>query len=107
VLSAWPIIGEGADRLSPHRARLAMAVRTRNAHHRLREIQTRHWQALALSVGGEALWVEMVALVVAVDSAIAVVQGRRPADLSGGVWEAVTQGLREQVGRFMRGVVAG
>jgi serine/threonine-protein kinase HipA len=107
VLSAWPIIGEGADRLSPHRARLAMAVRTRNAHHRLREIQTRHWQALALSVGGEALWAEMVALVEAVESAIAVVEGRRPADLSGGVWEAVTQGMREQVGRFMRGVAAG
>lgn len=84
-----------------------MAVRTRNAHHRLREIQTRHWRALALSVGGEALWVEMVALVEGVESAIAVVEERLPADLSGGVWAAVTQGMREQVGRFMRGLVTG
>ncbi|MDZ7857277.1 type II toxin-antitoxin system HipA family toxin [Sphaerotilus sp.] len=107
VLSAWPIIGEGADRISPHRARLAMAVRTRSAHHRLREIQTRHWQALALSVGGEALWTEMVSMVERTDQAVAAVEQGVPADLSAAVWAAITRGLREQAARFRRGLTPG
>ncbi len=46
VLSAYPILGEGPDRLSPHRARMAMAVRGRDAHHRMRDIRRQHWQAM-------------------------------------------------------------
>lgn len=107
VLSAWPIIGEGADRISPHRARLAMAVRTRSAHHRLREIQTRHWQALALSVGGEALWAEMVSMVEQTDQAVTAVERGLPADLSAAVWDSITRGLLDQAARFRRGMTPG
>jgi len=56
VLSAWPVIGRGANRLDPHKVRLAMAVRSKNAHWKLAEIKARHWDAVSRAVGlGPAL----------------------------------------------------
>lgn len=46
VMSAWPVIGEGAGLLSEHKLRLAMAIRSTNAHWRMKEISRRHWLAL-------------------------------------------------------------
>lgn len=46
VLSAYPILGEGPGRLSPFRAKMAMAVRSENAHWRMRDILRRHWLAV-------------------------------------------------------------
>ncbi|MEF7615119.1 type II toxin-antitoxin system HipA family toxin [Aquincola sp. MAHUQ-54] len=46
VLSAYPVLGEGPGRLSPFKARMAMAVRAKNAHWKMREIQRRHWLAV-------------------------------------------------------------
>lgn len=49
VLSAYPVIGTGANQLSPFKAKLAMAVRSKNAHWIMRDIMRRHW----LDVGKE------------------------------------------------------
>jgi len=46
VMSAWPLIGEGPGLLSEHNIRLAMAIRSTNAHWKMKEIQRRHWLAL-------------------------------------------------------------
>jgi serine/threonine-protein kinase HipA len=43
VLSAHPFLGEGPGRLSPFRAKMAMAVRSKNPHWLMREIGRRHW----------------------------------------------------------------
>ena len=51
VISAWPIIGRGANQLDERKAKLAMAVRGRNPHWKLSEIQARHWDAVAKSAG--------------------------------------------------------
>lgn len=51
VMSAYPLLGEGAGRISPHRIRLAMAVRSRNAHWRVRDIRRRHWLELGRRYG--------------------------------------------------------
>ena len=40
-------MGRGANQLSPYKAKLAMAVRSKNVHWALRDIERRHW----LSVG--------------------------------------------------------
>lgn len=45
VLSVLPILGEGAGKLSPHRATMAMAVHAKNRHRKMREILPRHWLA--------------------------------------------------------------
>ncbi|HRK87248.1 MAG TPA: type II toxin-antitoxin system HipA family toxin, partial [Alcaligenes faecalis] len=49
VLSAYPIIGTGANQLSPFKAKMAMAVRSKNTHWIMRDITRRHW----LTVGAE------------------------------------------------------
>jgi HipA N-terminal domain len=51
VLSAWPIIGRGANQLDIHKARLAMAVRSKNPHWKIREIEPRHWDEVARAAG--------------------------------------------------------
>lgn len=51
VMSAWPVIGEGPGLLSEHKIRLAMAIRSTNAHWRMKEIGRRHWLALGKRYG--------------------------------------------------------
>lgn len=51
VLSAYPFLGEGPGKLSPFRARMAMAVRTKNAHWRMRDILRRHWLTIGQRYG--------------------------------------------------------
>lgn len=51
VMSAWPLIGEGPGLLSEHKVRLAMAVRSTNAHWKMKEIRRRHWLALGKRSG--------------------------------------------------------
>jgi len=51
VLSAHPIIGTGRNQLAARRARLAMAIRGRNAHYLIDEIGRRHWLDQAQRVG--------------------------------------------------------
>lgn len=43
VLSAHPIIGTGPNKLAAQRARLAMAVRSKNVHYLINDIQRRNW----------------------------------------------------------------
>jgi serine/threonine-protein kinase HipA len=46
VLSAYPVLGKGPSNLSPFKAKMAMAVRSTNAHWKMRDILRRHWLAL-------------------------------------------------------------
>lgn len=102
VLSAWPIIGSGPNRLPYQRARLAMAVRGKNAHYRLREIGVRHWHRLASSCGAD-VWARMTAMVESVDGALQSVERRLPKVFPGGVWEPVAEGMRRHAAQFLRG----
>jgi serine/threonine-protein kinase HipA len=51
VLSAYPVLGEGTAKLSPHKVKMAMAVRSKNAHWKMRDILRRHWVALGTRHG--------------------------------------------------------
>jgi serine/threonine-protein kinase HipA len=51
VMSAWPLIGEGNGRLSEHKIKMAMAIRSANAHWKMKEIQRRHWISLGNRYG--------------------------------------------------------
>ena len=51
VLSAWPIIGRGPKLLDERKAKMAMAVRSKNAHWRLDEIKPRHWDPITRFAG--------------------------------------------------------
>lgn len=47
VLSAWPVIGKGANQFQWQKVKMAMALRSKNAHYRMQGIQRRHWNAVA------------------------------------------------------------
>ncbi|MHB8948649.1 MAG: type II toxin-antitoxin system HipA family toxin [Rhodoferax sp.] len=100
VLSAWPIIGEGPNLVSIHKAKLAMAVRSKNAHYKIREIQARHWLNLAQSCGASGVWPRMVTMVQKVDAALTRVQSILPQDFPAQVWDAVQKGVRSQAALF-------
>src|SRR5690606_8738150 len=51
VMSAWPVIGDAPDKLSAHRVKMAMAIRTTNAHWRMKDILPRHWVAIGKRYG--------------------------------------------------------
>jgi serine/threonine-protein kinase HipA len=50
-LSAHPMLGHGRGKLSPHKIRMAMAVRGKNRHYRWKEISARHWVETAKRCG--------------------------------------------------------
>ena len=51
VLSAYPVLGEGPGKMSPFNAKMAMAVRSKNAHWKMRDTVRRHWVALGMRHG--------------------------------------------------------
>ena len=51
VLSVYPVLGEARGKLSAHRARMAMAVRSKNAHWLVNNIVRRHWLAVGTRYG--------------------------------------------------------
>jgi len=96
VISYWPFIGHGPNLVAWQEAKLAMAVRSKNAHYVLARIQTRHWHGLAQRSGAEGTWEAMQALVARAESAIAAVQARLPAGFPERTAMAIFEGVRRQ-----------
>ncbi|MGC4077838.1 MAG: type II toxin-antitoxin system HipA family toxin [Rubrivivax sp.] len=104
VLSLWPVVGNGANQVRWQEAKLAMALRSKNAHYELARIQTRHWHALARRSGGDDVWQAMQTLVAQVEPAIAAVEAGLPAGFPPRTAEAIFAGLRQQVVVWERGL---
>lgn len=104
VISVWPVVGNAANQVPWRKAKLAMAVRSKNVHYPLHSIQTRHWQGVAAKAGVDDVWQDMQALVQRVEPAIAVVQARLPADFPPRTAEAVFEGIRGQAKRWVQGL---
>lgn len=103
VLSAWPVIGHGTNKLPLKKVKLAMALRGGSRpHYRLAEIQPRHFESLANSFGDPDAWPAMKDLAERVPAAIERVQMKLPADLSPFVWSSITSGLKHQAVAFLR-----
>jgi serine/threonine-protein kinase HipA len=100
VLSAWPIIGRGKNQLAFEKAKLAMALRGRSAHYRLKEITARHWQELAGQTGVRDLWTRMQSCVESAPAALARVEKRLPRAFPERVYATVRDGVESQVRRF-------
>jgi len=101
VLSVWPIMGTGANQLSPRRAKLAMALRSKNTHYHLHEIRTRHWQLLAQQSGVPDAFDHMVALVLLVPDALDQVAAQLPAGFPQRVFKPIRTGMLAQAQQFI------
>lgn len=104
IISYWPYIGGGANRLDLRDARLAMALRSKNAHYAVNTIQARHWHALALKNGGPNVWEAMLGLVERVEPALGAVERRLPDGFPPAIWESVAAGMRAQRATFLAGL---
>ncbi|HEX3379893.1 MAG TPA: type II toxin-antitoxin system HipA family toxin [Paraburkholderia sp.] len=96
VLSAHPIIGSGAGRLAAQKVKLAMAVRSKNVHYLLNQIQRRHWVAEGQRVGFSAADVDTLIdeLTAQTEPVIDTVSSQLPADFPLDVADAVFDGMR-------------
>jgi serine/threonine-protein kinase HipA len=99
VLSFHPMFGAGPGKLAPQRVRMAMAVRSKNAHWRMREITRRHWAELGRRHGivdAEGRGVDTVidAVAGAVAAVVDDVSARLPAGFPASVAEAIFAGLK-------------
>ena len=102
VLSAWPAIGHGADKIPWQKVTLAMAVRSKNAHYKLGEIHARHWRQLALKSGVEDAWPAMFDMVERADEVLDTVANRLPATFPAQTADAVLAGVRAQRLSFLQ-----
>jgi serine/threonine-protein kinase HipA len=101
VLSAWPVIGEGRNKLSVHRAKLAMAVSGKNRHYELASILRRHFNAMAARCGwGDDAEDVIGELLEGVEPAIESVGKELPRGFPEDVAHAIFEGLRAQVRRL-------
>ncbi len=105
VLSAYPVLGKGPKQLSPFKARMAMAVRSRNAHWKMQDIQRRHWLALAarhgiLTEAGLPIASLVDEIAARTPAVIATVQARLPADFAAPVADAIFGGLQDAANRL-------
>ncbi len=100
VLSAWPIIGRGANLLAPQKARLAMGLRAKNMHYRLREIRARHYRELAGNSGVPIVWDKMFELINNVPPSLAAVEKRLAPEFPRILWERISNGMLSQAGAF-------
>lgn len=100
VLSAWPVIGLGANSLSPQKARLAMGLRAKNMHYRLSEIRARHYRELADKSGVPTVWDKMQALIESVPPSLAAVEQRLPSGFPRILWERISNGIISQADAF-------
>jgi serine/threonine-protein kinase HipA len=105
ILSMWPYFGKGSNKFDHHKAGLAMAMRSANAHYRFDEIQSRHWHRLALRNGGPKVWEAMLQLVANAEGALATVERRLPIDFPVHIWESISDGIRERVEHFNASLV--
>lgn len=101
VLSAWPIIGNGPNLVSARRARMAMALRGKNAHYLQFQVRTRHWEVLARQSGVPGAFERMAGLVLTVPQALQNVQAELPKGFPARVFEPIRDGVLAQAGRFV------
>lgn len=98
VLSAHPVIGTGKNKISPHKAKLAMAVRGSANHYLIEKVQRRHWIAQAQQVGlGAAAAEQLIEEVIeSTESVIGEAGKLLPDDFPMDVAEAIFSGMRRQ-----------
>jgi serine/threonine-protein kinase HipA len=108
VMSAWPLVGEGPGRLSEHKIRMAMAIRTTNAHWKMKEIHRRHWLELGKRFGvlddeGWEMEAILEGLITRTPKVVADIEAGMPAGFPEHVAGPVLRGLQQAANQLARG----
>lgn len=108
VMSAWPVIGEGPNMLSEHKVKMAMAIRSTNAHWKMREILPRHWVALGKRYGvldeeGHTVETLIGEIVERTPQVVAAIEAMLPAGFPGHVAEPILRGLAHEATKLTEG----
>ena len=103
VLSAWPVIGDGPNRLPWKKVAMAMALRAGNGHYRMADIQRRHWnEAARRNAMGTDFEAVIERFIRRAPDALAEVASRLPADFPASVSEPVFSGIQRQLAALQR-----
>lgn len=105
VLSAYPVLGEGPSKISPHKAKLAMAVRTKNAHRKMKDILRRHWLDLGTRHGvvtadGRPAQAVLDDLVARTPEALDLVRAQLPHGFPADVADSILEGVQGAAARL-------
>lgn len=95
VLSAWPIIGRGPNQIDGRKAKLAMAVRSKNAHWKLSEIRARHWDSVTRAAGLGSATPLLQEIAMQIPQAIESVNREIPAGFPAVVRDKIFEGLQQ------------
>jgi serine/threonine-protein kinase HipA len=94
VVSIWPIMGNADNKISRHKARLAMAVHGKNKHYFLKDIHRRHFNAMASLIGlGRSAEPLITDILAATPAVIASAQKDLPKGFPQRVLDAILTGL--------------
>jgi serine/threonine-protein kinase HipA len=98
VLSAHPVIGKGKNKISPHKAKLAMAVRGSTHYYLIEKIQRRHWiaQARQSRLSAEVAERLIEDVIESTESIIEEVARMLPENYPMDIAEAVFSGMKSQ-----------
>lgn len=101
VLSFWPVAGGAANNIQTHKAKMAMAVWGKSRHYNLREIQRRHYNAMAAQCGLGAHAEDLLQPIIeSTPGVIAQVRAQLPLGFPKEVAEPVLLGLENAAGRL-------
>lgn len=106
VLSAYPVLGEGPGKLSPFRAKMAMAVRSKNPHWFMRDIRRRHWLIMGERYGvvtTDGLGARFVVddLVARTQDVVRAVRAKLPQDFPEGLADNMLSGLQHAADKLV------
>jgi len=104
VLSAWSLIGKGANLKQYEKMSLAMALRSKNAHYRLNSIQSRHWSDLVQSLGIEGLWERLIEIAERAPGTFASIERKLPKNFPENVYVAISKGIAQHSKYFLNGI---
>ncbi len=104
VLSAHPILGNGANKVAPQRAKLAMAVRGSENYYLLQQIQRRHWSRHAQLVGLGAPAAEKIIeeVLASAHKVVDAVYRQLPSEFPKDLADAILGGMINQCERLQR-----
>ena len=103
VVSIWPIVGDGPNQLPWHKSKLAMAVHGVNKHYLLKDVQRRHFNAMAAKCGYAVTAEPLIEeLLDRVPGAIAEVIAKLPKGFPPRVAESIFAGLRDSAEKLQR-----